>query len=453
MEKQKTNDLIFQANNIICGRYKLGTNEMKIVLNFINLIEQKDSDFWTYTIPFKTFNMEYSVLKKAARKLMNKPAIEIPKENNPNLPKDEQSFLFAHWFADIEYKKGFIEASFSPKLKPYFLALKDNFTAYNLRYILPLQGAYTIRLYQILKSEQWKRNKVTYSLEWLYDTLQVPKSYMDYMQFNRRVLKQADKELREHTDIYFIAEAIKDGKKVIELTFSIYANKENQIFELNKEAAKFKKIIAPQYVGTEIIEYNGRKFIVDENLNLKDCEPSQAMEVWQYILKNKDKLLDRTLPFNNGLDLKFKEISDKYKIKNFDDELEQFKNFNNDNPKRINLNNWTNWCKQYQMHKNKKSAKNTSSEQKNYTWDFRKAEKISNEIKNFLEFEKGIKWLEDYYLKDIPIPGVGWQDVMHPHLNKEEIILFKLDSEHEQFMINYQSDDILEVEVVNDEKD
>ena len=127
--KNKKNDLIFMANAITNSRYKLGVNETKIVLNFINLIDKNDSDFWTYTIPVKSFNIEHKKIKAAARTLMNKPAIEIPREYNPKLPADKQEWFYAHWFADIEYKNGCIEASISPKLKPYFLALKDQFVA------------------------------------------------------------------------------------------------------------------------------------------------------------------------------------------------------------------------------------------------------------------------------------------------------------------------------------
>jgi len=295
-------DLIFQSDNIICGRYKLGVNEMKIVLNFINLIEREDSDFWTYTIPAKNFNIEHKKLKASARALMNKPALEIPKEYNPKLPKDKQEWLFAHWFADIEYKDGCIEASFSPKLKPYFLKLKENFTAYNLRYILPMQGIYSIRIYQLLKSEQWKHNKVTYKLDYLYDILQVPKSYCNYAHFNRRVLKQAEKELKEHSDIYFKYAEVKDGKKVIEITFIIFNNEKNQVFKLNKAVSNFKNKIYKKYINKEIIVYKEQTYKCDNKgyltLDGKKIEPEKAIAIWQYIYNNQDSLITHSFDYD-----------------------------------------------------------------------------------------------------------------------------------------------------------
>jgi len=108
---------------------------------------------------------------------------------------------------------------------------------------------------------------------------------------------------------------------------------------------------------------------------------------------------------------------------------------------------WENWCINHKQFKPKEQT--TKQKQKaDYRWDFRKAKDVSDRIKDWLEFEKGIKWLEDYYLKDIPIPGIGWQDVMHPDFNKEEILLFKIDSQNGQFMINNKSDDIIDTEVL-----
>ena len=301
-------DLILMANTIIGSKFKLSANEIKIFLNFVNLLGEENSDFWTFTIPAKSFNIDHKKLKASAKKLMSKPALEIPKEYNPNLPKDEQEWLYTHWFADIEYKNGRIEASFSPKLKPYLVALKKCYTGFNLRYILPLQSQYSIRIYQLLKAEKFKNKKVTFKLEYLYDIFQVPKSYMDYMQFNRRILKQAQSELKEHTDIYFEYEAIKDGRKVIEITFTIYTNKKNQTFELNKEASKLKRLTGVQYSGHEIIEYQGVRYRVNNNFDIDGVDSNKAMEIWQYIYNNQDKLL--SIP----LQLKPQELEQQWKL-------------------------------------------------------------------------------------------------------------------------------------------
>jgi len=351
----KNNDLILMANAIIGSRFKLGVNEIKILLHFINYIDEENSDFWTYTIPAKNFNIDYKKLKASAKALMSKPALEIPREYNPNLPPNEQEWLFVHWFADIEYKRGYIEASFSPKLKPYLLALKECYTGFNLRYILPLQGQYSIRLYQLLKAEEFKNRKVTFKLDYLYNIFQVPKSYKDYRAFNNKILKLAYTELREHTDVYFEYETIKDGKKVVEVTFTIFTNNKNQTFVLNKEIVQFKKMIAPQYVNQEIIEYKGVKYKINEKFNIDGVDKNKAIEIWQYIYKNKDKLLDIKLPLDYkyiqpqwhltkdfitelGIEFGIAQIGDKFLLMEFEHYLEEqekiFLKFCKDNNKQ-----------------------------------------------------------------------------------------------------------------------
>jgi hypothetical protein len=86
-----------------------------------------------------------------------------------------------------------------------------------------------------------------------------------------------------------------------------------------------------------------------------------------------------------------------------------------------------------------------------YKWDFRKAKEVSDKIKNWLRFDKKINWIDDYYWKDIPIPGIRWQKVMHPNFNKEEIILFKINSNDGSFILQHKSNDIIDAEVLKND--
>jgi len=98
-----------------------------------------------------------------------------------------------------------------------------------------------------------------------------------------------------------------------------------------------------------------------------------------------------------------------------------------------------NWkLKIIQWHKNSQfksvTLPNKAQKKQDYTWDFQKAKKISDRLKDWLEFEKGINWLDDYYWKGRELPGIGWNKVMHPNFHKEEILLFGLKSIDENIM-------------------
>ena len=103
------------------------------------------------------------------------------------------------------------------------MQLKERFVSYNLKYILPLTSTYTIRIYQLLK-EYEKLTKRYFTVEELQEILQVPKSYLPYGKFKQKVLQVAEKDLLEHTDIYFTIEEEKEGRKVSRLIFRIYKN-------------------------------------------------------------------------------------------------------------------------------------------------------------------------------------------------------------------------------------
>lgn len=136
-----------------------------------------------------------------------------------------------------------------------------------------------------------------------------------------------------------------------------------------------------------------------------------------------------------------KEIAAEFKVENVDEEWQKFlDSYNNDKKSpQLQIKYWKQWCSQYQyqVHRSKQT-----DEKKNYRWDFKKAKDGSDRIKDWLEFEKGINWLDDFYLKDIPIQGIGWQEVQHPDFNKKEILLFRIENQK-------HIDDIEDCEIFN----
>ena len=220
MKKSMT---VSQNFALVNAKYKLNTSEIKFILTAITQLDSKtDTVLQEYEI--KVSELEERLkseqnetrLKQFAKKLMSKP-LEVPTDDG---------WIVANWFSDIEYIRGQakFKVRFSEKLKPYLLELKERFVAYNLKNILPLTSTYSVRIYQLLK--EYEKLKIRYfDVEELQDILQVPKSYkVKYNDFKRKVLKVAERELLEHTDIYFTYEEEKEGRKVARLVFRIYPN-------------------------------------------------------------------------------------------------------------------------------------------------------------------------------------------------------------------------------------
>ena len=80
---------------------------------------------------------------------------------------------------------------------------------------------------------------------------------------------------------------------------------------------------------------------------------------------------------------------------------------------------------------------------------------MSDKLKDWLEFVKGVRWLEDYYLEDKPLPvGILVKKVIDPDFNREEILLYtekkqKNHQENKLYIENLAKENIIDVEEVN----
>lgn len=302
---KKDKYVISKDYQLIGARYQLSCIEQKLVLSIISLIQPTDTDFMNYQIPLNNFdtlieNNNHLRLKEACKSLMSKP-LEIQDSND--------EWLIFNWFSHIRYKgkDSLLECSISPELKPYLLELKGNFKSFNLKYILPLQSSYSIRLYEILKKNE-NIVSVTFELEDLYNILKVPDSFKSYGKFKEKVLQVAEKELIQHTDIFFeIKEEIKTGRKVTAITFRILINRDNTVSKEISEQEKFRAFILKEYKNGENIIYHPRlqRHIVIKNGLLAVGESGRYMSkddaknMWAFMYQRKDLLIAKPFDYFN----------------------------------------------------------------------------------------------------------------------------------------------------------
>lgn len=229
---------VTQSNNLIEARHKnpLTAREQKIVLTMASMIEPLDEDFKDYKISVKEFSKmlglkgqaKYSDIKEISQNLINK-TIEIPQQKG--------GFLLVNWIASAEYIEGsgVVELSFSPKLKPYMLQLKEHFTSYRLSNVLDLSSTHSIRLYELMKKWQ-HRNRWKCSVEDLKLQLGIMDgTYERYSHFKARVLLKAAEEVNEKTDISIEFKEIKEGKRVVEIEFYIKWTTKANILSIGHE--------------------------------------------------------------------------------------------------------------------------------------------------------------------------------------------------------------------------
>lgn len=216
--------IVTKSNKLISANYNLSLQEQKIILTLASMVQPQDTEFKEYEFKIKDFISLLDIKDE-------KKYIEVPKITKDLMKKvfeirEEKKIIQLAWLNSVEYElgTGLVRMQFSPKLKPYMLELKELYTSYRLENVLSLKSKYSIRLYEVLKSNSFKK-QVTIELEELKNMVGAKeKAYGIYNNLKNRILLKAQGELKEKTDIYFQFEEIKTGRKVTSIKFYIYQN-------------------------------------------------------------------------------------------------------------------------------------------------------------------------------------------------------------------------------------
>ncbi|MEM7370769.1 MAG: replication initiation protein [Bacteroidota bacterium] len=227
-KKQTPSDsLIVKDNKLINARYSLSVAEMRLFLMMVAQVRREDKDFTTYRIRISDFmdkletnsKSVYDRAKEKSKRLMEK-VLEIEEPDG----KLQIALLSS---AKYYSGKGYVDLRFDPALKPYLLQLKEKFTSYDIKYVLKLQSAHSIRIYELLKQyERIGERKI--EVDELKEMLDLVGKYRSYNYFKKRVILQAQEELAEKSDIRFEFEELKEGRRVTSIRFFIYQQRDKQ---------------------------------------------------------------------------------------------------------------------------------------------------------------------------------------------------------------------------------
>lgn len=137
-------------------------------------------------------------------------------------------------FSSIKYFKGVLTINLTEEAMPYVYELQK-YTKYLLGDITPLKKRYSIRTFELLKREEFKKRK---SFEIPIDELRdfyglTEKEYRRFYDFEQNVLKSSKDEINKSTSMKFEIEKIKYGRKVVAIKF-IYTLPEEETFNAPK---------------------------------------------------------------------------------------------------------------------------------------------------------------------------------------------------------------------------
>lgn len=226
-------ELVKKSNTLIQGRYRFGLNEQRVMLLLISKIKTVAKSGGIYRFPWS------EITGKAARlttKQRINGACEKLKSKTISIRKadqgDEEYFgCISGW----RFTDEFIEFRLDSSMERELINLAGNFTIYHLQYALSLNSTYSIRIYEILKSEQYRAKDqpgaekgafVVIEVEALKSMLDIEENSLKtrFSNFKRIVLDKAQTDLEKNTDLKFTYKAVKNGKRFTHIKFFIKTN-------------------------------------------------------------------------------------------------------------------------------------------------------------------------------------------------------------------------------------
>ncbi|MDQ7083464.1 MAG: replication initiation protein [Sulfurovum sp.] len=227
IEENKNNLVVKHQELVHVARYRLSELGIKVVSVLISMIKVSDIDFQEYAIKLNDFkeligstsHKTYEYVDAMTDELMKKP-----------FKVGDEKF---NWIYYAKYHKGdnYVVLKIAPELKPYLLALSNNFLKYNIVNILPLKSAYVIRLYELCKDYYAEGTRYKPKTSVLFDMkidrlrelFNIPDSYK-YNDIRRHIIDKSVKQFKEKTDIQISYTEIKLGRKVHSLHITVKEN-------------------------------------------------------------------------------------------------------------------------------------------------------------------------------------------------------------------------------------
>lgn len=203
----------------------------------------------------------YNKVKRAVKALPSHPVIieDYDSFNGQNEDSIKGSIVAMSMISTSKYTNGKIEIFFNEDFIPLMMNLKNNFTLLELQTLMKFENDYSFRLYELLRKEVYRiKEDVGYidayyslselkcligvvdinhpsvrmaieagkSWDYIVNELKVEKEHKVWGEFERKVLKKAQKEIKELSDICFkyVGKPCGRGGKIIGVTFYVYKN-------------------------------------------------------------------------------------------------------------------------------------------------------------------------------------------------------------------------------------
>jgi plasmid replication initiation protein len=242
----------YQPNLITESRQEFSENEKKIVSLVINQLRKDALIDWNgqnleFLIPVAELtDKNHDRIKDSIEGLITKKIVQNFGEKGKKEGEKEIIYKAFIPFPKIEYykirKNSYVRVTMLSDVVPLFIELGKHYTKYSLELILSFKSVYSQRFYEIVMMHLGRNQKsFRYSVDEIKFFFNCPESYT-FDEIRKRALLPAQKELLEKANIMFNFEpSRKEGKKIIELSFTVKTKTEMAIDAILNEAEEFKR--------------------------------------------------------------------------------------------------------------------------------------------------------------------------------------------------------------------
>lgn len=228
--KKSKGYLVVKSNDLIQrNRFELSLPEQKTVAYICSMIQPIQTEESGFQLEYEFKIREYCKIcgidyDNGKNYQDVKATLKKLRDKSMWLTLPDGSETTVGWLAKAttNKKSGIAHIKLDEDMMPYLFDLKQKFTQYQLYNVLGMKSAFSVRIYELMKSYSF-RHTITFELDELKKLLMVEdvKSYNRFPDFRRKVLEKAQLEINELTDINIEFEPIKTGRKVTSIKFII----------------------------------------------------------------------------------------------------------------------------------------------------------------------------------------------------------------------------------------
>ena len=215
------------GHRLVEASYSLKVSEFRVLAFAIASIQPSDMEFKTYKfrvadladIAGFTGRSTYKLTRDAVDVLLT-TLLVIQDPKSKSKLKNAKNELRTTWFAAAKYEDGAVEIEFPEMLKPYLLDLRQEFLSrLKLGRIVRLESMYSVRLYLYLWQYVVAGTREA-SISDLRDMFGLGSTrYKNWAHFERAVIRVAQRELAEKTNLSFTYNAKRIGRRYESVRF------------------------------------------------------------------------------------------------------------------------------------------------------------------------------------------------------------------------------------------